>query len=110
MARCPICGEALKWEEIIEQMLTLEDFENLLEDRDEFLKALDEFVFRCPHCGEEFWGRALDRREAPKVFELLNEFKGGIDYKNGKVRLKLTNLLALDVMLEEWDRKVGRGT
>lgn len=109
MARCPICGETLKWEELIEQMLTLDNFEDLLGNREEFLETLAGFVFRCPRCGEDFWGRSLNKREASKVFELLNEFKGGIDYENGKVRLKLTNLLALDVMLEEWDRKVGRG-
>ena len=41
-----------------------------------------------------------------KRARLLNEFKGSIDYENNKVKLKLTNLLTLDLMLEEWDRRV----
>lgn len=106
MARCPICGEALKWEDLIEQMLSRGDFKELLEDRERFISAFEDFVFRCPHCEEEFYGRSLPRKEALKVFELLNDFKGGIDYENSRVKLKLTNLLALDTMLEEWDKRV----
>ena len=93
----------------MEQMIVLDNFKALLEDKDAFLSALSEFVFKCPHCEEEFYGKALDMKEAGRVFELLNDFKGAIDYERGKVKLKLTNLIALDVMLEEWDKRVGRG-
>ncbi|HIP74678.1 MAG TPA: hypothetical protein EYH24_00370 [Thermococcus paralvinellae] len=106
MARCPVCGEALRWEELIEQMLELENFGRLLTDKQAFISAFEGFVFTCPHCGQKFYGRYLELKELEKVFELLNDFKGGIDYENKKVRLKLTNLLALNMMLEEWDRKV----
>lgn len=108
MARCPICGEALKWEELIEQMLELENFSELLADKQAFISAFEGFVFACPYCKEEFYGKHLEIKEAEKVFELLNDFKGGIDYENKKVKLKLTNLLALDMMLEEWDRRIKR--
>jgi NMD protein affecting ribosome stability and mRNA decay len=106
MARCPVCGKPLDWAELIEQMLSLEGIENILKDREKFMETLENFTFKCPHCGEEFYGRYLPREEAEKVFELLNEFKGSIDWENGKVRLRLNNLLALDTMLEQWDRKV----
>ncbi|KPU62309.1 hypothetical protein EP1X_09495 [Thermococcus sp. EP1] len=106
MSRCPLCGEVLKWEDLIEQMLTLNNFKELLKNKDSFLSTLDTFIFTCPKCGEEFYGNNLSQNEASKVFELLNEFKGSIDYENNKVKLKLTNLLTLDLMLEEWDRRV----
>ncbi|AEH25498.1 hypothetical protein [Pyrococcus yayanosii] len=108
MAKCPVCGRPLKWETLIEQMLILPNFRELLKDRETFLKTLEDFVFKCPECKEEFYGRTLPRGEAEKVFELLNDFKEGIDYERKVVRLKLTNLLALEVMLEEWDRRVKR--
>jgi len=108
MARCPICGEALKWEDLIEQMLSLENFRELLGDKQEFLKAFSEFIFKCPRCGEEFYGKALGEKEPSVVFELLNDFEGGIDYERRRVKLKLTNLLALNTMLEEWDRRTRK--
>lgn len=106
MSRCPLCGKIIRWEDLIEQMLILENFRELLKDKDAFLSALNDFAFKCPECGEEFYGRNLNLREAEKVFELLNDFDGSIDYSSNKVRLKLTNLLALDLMLEEWDKRV----
>ena len=106
MSRCPICGRTIKWEELIEQMLILDNFRELLKDKSAFLSALEGFAFKCPECGEEFYGRNLNLREAEKVFDLINEFNGSIDYINNRVRLKLTNLLALDLMLEEWDKRV----
>ncbi|HDG64167.1 MAG: hypothetical protein J7J05_06100 [Thermococcus sp.] len=106
MSRCPLCGEVIKWEDLVEQMLVLSNFQELLKDKDSFLSALNSFAFKCPKCGEEFYGNNLNQNEASKVFELLNEFNGSIDYENNKVRLKLTNLLALDLMLEEWDKRV----
>ncbi|NJE01179.1 hypothetical protein [Thermococcus sp. JdF3] len=106
MAKCPLCGTALDWGELIEQMLALEDAEGLFKDRERFMATFESFVFRCPHCGEEFYGKNLPAREAEKVFALLNEFKGSIDWENRKVRLRLNSLLALDTMLENWDRKV----
>ncbi|WP_456394589.1 hypothetical protein [Thermococcus sp.] len=109
MARCPLCGRALKWEELVEQMLELEDFREILKDRNAFMESLGDFVFKCPHCGEEFYGRNLPAREAEKVFDLLNDFTGSIDWEERRVRLKLTNLLALDLMLEEWDRRSRGG-
>ncbi len=108
MARCPLCGMAIKWEELIEQMLELENFKELLENKASFMKTFESFIFRCPHCGEEFYGKNLPADEAEKVFDLLNDFEGSVDWKNKKVRLKLTNLLALDLMLEEWDRRSRR--
>ena len=112
MARCPLCGAALKWEELVDQMVGLigpENFKEVLKDKNAFMESLEGFVFKCPHCGEEFYGKNLPAREAEKVFDLLNEFKGSVDWENGKVRLKLTNLLALDLMLEEWDRRSKGG-
>ncbi|WP_297463605.1 hypothetical protein [Thermococcus sp.] len=106
MARCPLCGKPLDWGELIEQMLSLENAEEILRDREKFMKAFRDFVFRCPHCSGEFYGRNLPLEEAEKVFELLNEFRGSIDWENKKVKLKLNNLLALDTMLEQWDEKV----
>ena len=106
MARCPLCGSPLDWAELIEQMLGLENTEELMSDRERFMGAFEGFVFKCPHCGEEFYGRNLPEKEAEKVFELLNEFKGSIDWENKKVRLKLNSLLALDTMLEQWDKKI----
>ena len=106
MAKCPLCGSALDWAELIEQMLAIEDAEEVFQDKARFMAAFEGFVFKCPHCGEEFYGRNLPVREAEKVFELLNEFKGSIDWENKKVRLRLNSLLALDTMLEQWDRKV----
>jgi rRNA maturation protein Nop10 len=76
MARCPVCGKPLDWAELIEQMLSLEGIENILKNREKFMETLENFTFKCPHCGEEFYGRYLPREEAEKVFELLNEFKG----------------------------------
>ena len=106
MARCPVCGKPLEWGQLIEQMLNLDNAEEVMTDIELFLKTLKNFTFKCPHCGEEFYGRYLPREEAEKVFELLNEFKGSIDWEKGKVRLRLNSLLALDTMLEQWDRKV----
>jgi predicted RNA-binding Zn-ribbon protein involved in translation (DUF1610 family) len=106
MAKCPLCGTALDWGELIEQMLALENANEIFQDRERFMATFKSFVFRCPHCGEEFYGKNLPAREAEKVFELLNEFKGSIDWENRKVRLRLNSLLALDTMLENWDRKV----
>lgn len=106
MARCPLCGAALDWAELIEQMLSIENAREVFGDKERFVEAFENFVFKCPHCGEGFYGRNLPAKEAEKVFELLNEFKGSIDWERGKVRLRLNNLLALDTMLENWDRKV----
>ncbi|WP_297065911.1 hypothetical protein [Thermococcus sp.] len=106
MAKCPLCGKPLDWAELVEQMLTIENAKEVLTDWELFLKTLENFVFKCPHCGEEFYGKYLPREEAEKVFELLNEFKGSIDWKNKKVRLRLNSLLALDKMLENWDKKM----
>nr|WP_245250362.1 hypothetical protein [Thermococcus stetteri] len=80
--------------------------EETLKNREKFMEIFKEFVFRCPHCGEEFYGRNLPTSEAEKVFELLNDFKGSIDWNNKKVRLRLNSLLALDSMLENWDKKM----
>ncbi|WP_297509681.1 hypothetical protein [Thermococcus sp.] len=106
MARCPVCGKPLDWGQLVEQMLALENAREVMKDRELFIETLEEFVFKCPHCGEEFYGRYLPREEVEKVFELLNEFKGSIDWERKKVRLRLNSLLALDTMLEQWDRKV----
>lgn len=106
MAKCPLCGKPLDWAELIEQMLSLENAGKVLKSRELFLQTLQEFAFKCPHCGEEFYGRYLPKEESEKVFELLNEFKGSVDWENKKVRLRLNSLLALDTMLEQWDRKV----
>ncbi|MDI3475775.1 MAG: hypothetical protein PWQ95_1503 [Thermococcaceae archaeon] len=108
MAKCPICGSPLDWGELIEQMLKedRERLKGLLKDSREFLEAFKEFTFRCPSCGEEFYGSALPEREAKKVFELLNEFKGSIDWENERVKLRLNSLLALDTMLEGLDKKL----
>jgi len=108
MAKCPLCGKPLDWGELIEQMIKEKgpDMRGLLSDRERFLSAFREFVFKCPHCGEEFYGRNLPEMEAEKVFELLNEFKGSIDWESGRVKLRLNSLLALDTMLEKWDEKV----
>ena len=106
MARCPVCGKPLDWGQLVEQMLALENAREVMKDRELFIETLEEFVFKCPNCGEEFYGRYLPREEAEKVFELLNEFKGSIDWEGKKVRLRLNSLLALDTMLEQWDRKV----
>ncbi|WP_297501892.1 hypothetical protein [Thermococcus sp.] len=106
MARCPLCGKPLNWAELVGQMLTLKNAEKILTERELFLKTLENFTFKCPHCGEKFYGRYLPREEAEKVFELLNEFKEPIDWEKRKVRLRLNSLLALDTMLEQWDRKV----
>ena len=109
MARCPVCGKALNWGGLVEQMLEREDAEEVIKNRKKFVEAVENFVFRCPHCGEEFYGKYLPREEVEKVFELLNEFKGSIDWENKRVRLRLNSLLALDKMLENWDKKmVGR--
>lgn len=108
MARCPLCGKALDWGELIEQMLNIDNAEEITRDREKFMEAIEGFAFKCPHCGEEFYGKYLPREEVEKVFELLNEFKGSIDWENGKVRLRLNSLLALDKMLENWDKKVKR--
>ncbi|CAD5243973.1 hypothetical protein [Thermococcus camini] len=106
MAKCPLCGKPLDWGELIEQMLTLENAGEVFKDREKFVQTFEGFVFKCPHCGEEFYGRNLPEKEAKKVFELLNEFNGSIDWENQKVRLRLNSLLALDTMLEQWDKKV----
>ncbi len=106
MAKCPLCGEPLDWGELIEQMLALENAGELLKDRERFMETFRDFVFKCPHCGEEFYGRNLPEKEAEKVFELLNEFKGSVDWEKRKVRLRLNSLLALDTMLEKWDEKM----
>ncbi|MFA4647586.1 Trm112 family protein [Pyrococcus kukulkanii] len=106
MAKCPVCGSPLDWRELIDQMLTLENFSELLKNKNEFINALENFAFKCPRCGEEFYGKFLPRDEAEKVFELLNDFKGSIDWENRKVRIRLNQLLALDKMLEEWDKRV----
>jgi len=108
MAKCPLCGESLDWAELIEQMLVIENADGIFQDRGKFMETFEEFVFKCPHCGEEFYGRNLPAKEAEKVFELLNEFKGSIDWENKKVRLRLNSLLALDTMLEKWDEKMKR--
>ena len=109
MAKCPLCGSSLDWAGLIEQMLAIENANEIFRDREKFMEAFEGFVFKCPHCGEEFYGRNLPAKEAEKVFELLNEFKGSIDWENRKVRLRLNSLLALDTMLENWDKKVTRG-
>ncbi|ASJ12206.1 hypothetical protein [Thermococcus thioreducens] len=106
MAKCPLCGKPLDWGELIEQMLTIDDAEDIMKDHKKFMEAFEGFVFKCPHCGEEFYGRNLPEKEAEKVFELLNEFNGSIDWENKRVRLRLNSLLALDTMLEQWDKKV----
>ncbi len=106
MTKCPLCGGSLDWAGLIEQMLVLENANEIFQDREKFMKTFEGFVFKCPHCGEEFYGRNLPAKEAEKVFELLNEFKGSIDWENRKVRLRLNSLLALDTMLENWDKKV----
>ena len=106
MARCPVCGKPLDWGQLVEQMLALENAREVMKDRELFIETLEEFVFKCPHCGEEFYGRYIPREEAEKVFELLNEFKGSIDWERKKVRLRLNSLLALNTMLEQWDRKM----
>ncbi|MDV3103653.1 hypothetical protein [Thermococcus waiotapuensis] len=108
MARCPLCGSPLDWGELIEEMLAKRgnEMKEILSDRGRFLNELREFAFKCPNCGEEFYGKNLPEKEAEKVFELLNEFKGSIDWESGRVRLRLNSLLALDTMLEEWDRKM----
>ena len=108
MARCPLCGKALDWGELIEQMLNLDNAEEITKDRGKFMEAIENFAFKCPHCGEEFYGKYLPREEVEKVFGLLNEFKGSIDWENRKVRLRLNSLLALDKMLENWDKKMAR--
>ncbi|AJC70803.1 MAG: hypothetical protein J7K48_06510 [Thermococcus sp.] len=108
MARCPLCGKALDWGELIEQMLNLDNAEEITKDRGKFMEAIEGFAFKCSHCGEEFYGKYLPREEVEKVFELLNEFKGSIDWENRKVRLRLNSLLALDKMLENWDKKMAR--
>ncbi|AFK22182.1 hypothetical protein [Pyrococcus sp. ST04] len=109
MAKCPVCGAPLDWRELIEQMLDLEGIEDILKDKDKFLKTLEGFSFKCSKCGEEFYGKYLPRDEAEKVFELINDFKGSIDWESKRVRIRLNQLLALDKMLEEWDKRVKRG-
>jgi hypothetical protein len=109
VARCPLCGKTLDWAELINQMLEKGVDEDVFGDRDKFMETFTDFVFKCPHCGEEFYGRNLPASEAEKVFELLNEFKGSIDWNKRKVRLRLNSLLALDTMLEQWDKKVRKG-
>jgi len=106
MAKCPLCGKPLDWGELMEQMLVLENAEEIFRERERFMETFEGFVFKCPHCGEEFYGRNLPGKEAEKVFALLNEFRGSIDWENRKVRLRLNSLLALDTMLENWDKKV----
>ncbi len=106
MAKCPLCGEPLDWGELIEQMLALENAEELMKSPEKFMETFKSFVFKCPHCGEEFYGSNLPEKEAEKVFELLNEFKGSVDWEKRKVRLRLNSLLALDTMLEKWDEKM----
>ncbi|WP_297503820.1 hypothetical protein [Thermococcus sp.] len=108
MARCPLCGKPLDWGELIDQMIDAKgpEMRELLSNREHFMNALKGFTFKCPHCGEEFYGRNLPEKEVEKVFELLNEFKGSINWENRKVRLRLNSLLALDTMLEKWDEKV----
>ncbi|WP_258084616.1 hypothetical protein [Thermococcus thermotolerans] len=106
MAKCPLCGKPLDWAELIGQMLVLENAEEIFRERERFMETFEGFVFKCPHCGEEFYGKNLPRKEAEKVFELLREFKGSIDWESRKVRLRLNSLLALDTMLENWDKKV----
>ncbi len=108
MARCPVCGTPLDWGDIVEQLINSlgeEKAKTILRDRNAFLDALEGSVLRCPHCGEEFYGKALPKDEAEKVFYLLNDFRGSIDWESMKVRLRLNSLLALDTMLEEWDRR-----
>lgn len=82
MARCPLCGKALDWAELINQMLEKGVGEDVFKDRDKFMETFNDFVFKCPHCGEEFYGRNLPASETEKVFELLNDFKGSIDWDN----------------------------
>lgn len=106
MAKCPLCGRPLDWGELMEQMLVIEDAAEVFRERGKFMETFEGFAFKCPHCGEEFYGKNLPAKEAEKVFELLNEFKGSIDWENGKVRIRLNSLLALDTMLENWDKKV----
>ncbi|HII60893.1 hypothetical protein [Pyrococcus horikoshii] len=106
MAKCPVCGSTLDWRELIEQMLSMENAREVFSDKERFLKELEEFTFKCPVCGEEFLGKYLPREEGEKVFELLNDFKGSIDWERRKVRIRLNQLLVLDKMLEEWDRRV----
>lgn len=72
------------------------------------METFNDFVFKCPHRGEELYGRNLPASEAEKVFKLLNDFKGSIDWDNKRVRLRLNSLLALDSMLENWDRKMSQ--
>ena len=67
MSRCPLCGEVLKWEDLIEQMLTLNNFKELLKNKDSFLSTLDTFIFTCPKCGEKFYGNNLSQNEASKA-------------------------------------------
>ena len=108
MARCPLCGAVLDWAELIEQMLTSDGAEEVLQDKVRFMETFENFIFKCSKCGEEFYGRNLPQNEAEKVFELLNEFKGSIDWEHRRVKLRVNSLLALDTMLEGWDRKVKK--
>ncbi len=108
MARCPLCGAVLDWAELIEQMLTDKNLEEVLQDKIWFMRTFEDFVFKCPKCGEEFYGRNLPQKEVEKVFELLNEFKGSIDWENRKVKLRINSLLALDTMLEGWNLRVKK--
>ncbi|ANF23159.1 hypothetical protein [Thermococcus piezophilus] len=106
MAKCPLCGTTLNWAELIEQMLPIDDAQAIFKDKERFMGAFESFVFKCPTCGDEFYGGNLPRKEAEKVFDLLNEFNGSIDWEKRRVRLRLNSLLALDMMLEQWDKKV----
>ncbi|NPA47775.1 MAG: hypothetical protein GXO14_03895 [Thermococci archaeon] len=113
MARCPVCGRPLDWRDVVEQLIARvgkEEGKRILTDKESFMKALDGAVIRCPACGEEFYGRVLPRDEAEKVFVLLNDFKGSVNWDEMKVRLRLNSLLALDTMLEEWDRRQKSGS
>ena len=112
MARCPICGKPLDWRDVMEQFIKsvgVEKGKALMGDEERFLEAFNDAVIKCPACGEEFYGRALPQGEVEKVFSLLNDFKGSIDWDGMKVRLRLNSLLALDTMLEEWDRRQRSG-
>ncbi len=107
MARCPVCGKPLDWRDVVEQLIGVlgEEAPTILEDGEESMKALRGASIRCPVCGGEFHGSTLPEDEARKVFELLKEFKGSIDWERGEVKLRLNSLLALDTMLEEWDKR-----
>lgn len=80
--------------------------EDVFKDRDKFMEIFNDFVFKCFYCGEEFYGRNFLVLEIEKVFELLNDFKGLIDWDNKRVCFRFNSFLVFDLMFENWDRKM----